>query len=682
MSDASHVARSPLWTGRLEGISPAEVIWEICRGERTGVLRVVRHPVQRELYIQDGQILFVTSSDPNDRIGERLLRQRKITLDQLEVALGQSRSGKRLGTLLVEAGALTAEELVTAVVCQLKANALAAIGWERGDYVFREGPLPTEETITLQLPTPALLLHGLRNLRSVSRIRRRVGPPRSPYGLCSGGAALLDGLILTEGERLLLQRLETGPATIAELCRHLVVSSWEVYTAVHALRVLGVVEPFEILAAEQPSTDHEGSLVRRSLPELLVGIHRSEQGGILQLHRDGVERRLHFEGGRCVFATSNDPDDGLLHSLFRRGVISLNDKEETAQRLLSNKRTGQILRDLGVLDDRDLHEAVRRQVSEIILDSFEWTDGEYLFVPGLLPTSEGIRLDLDPASLIYEGIRRVSSWTQVIQGCGGVDNPLTLAPQHVAVLDAMGAGSDEWQVVDALRSPCTPRRICRTSELDDFRVCQILWALRLLGAVENLSAEAADAAAATEDQEAIALPGEPPWDDVRAPDPCPELRSELLELAERTHGEGGRAVDAPPAHVEPEWEGPPDLEDVVHRFNAMHRVVYRAVRSEIGAGAVNFVHSCCERVGPQCSEALAGVDLHSDGSWDAEALKRVVRFKHIENPWPVYQMMLDQIYLQLRPHLGEARAEELKERILGLAAAAAPGSLGDQSGSR
>jgi len=688
MRDANHHELAPSdWSGRLEGVSPAELIWEICRAHRTGVIRVTRHPVQRELYVQDGQIVFATSSDPNDRLGERLLRQRKISLDQLEVALGQLRSGKRLGTLLVEAGALSSDELVTAVVCQVRAVVLGVLSWDRGDYAFLEGALPTREVITLQMETAALLLHGLRHLRSVSHVQRRVGPPRTTYRLREGGAERAKDMSPSEGERLLVQRLENGPAALDELCRELVVASWEIYQAIHALTILEVIEPSRSKAADDDeSKDREGRLDQRELPELLVAIHDSGETGVLQLNRGQVERRLHFDRGRCVFATSTDPDDGLLHSLFRSGVISLGDKEEAARRLLSNKRAGEILRDLGVLDDMDLKDAVHRQIAEIILDSFQWTDGEYVFVPGSLPTHEEITVEFDHTRLLTEGIRRVGSWTRLIHGCGGVDDPQGLTSRYMEVLDAIGAGVEEWDVVNALKSPQTPRRICRLSELDDFRICQILWTLRLLGAVETLSDEALEQAYADySTQEQVV---EPQVDAEPAPT-TEELQAALRELPDKAHGalapdwnipgsEGEAAT--PPEDAEPEWEGPADLDDVVRRFNELHRVVYRAVRAEIGAGAVNFIHACCTRVGAECGEVVEDVELLPDGSWDPEGLKLAVRSRHIEDPWPVYQTVLEQVYVELEPHLGGTKAETLKNRILEMSGQG-PAADPDQSGS-
>ena len=60
---------------------------------------------------------------------------------------------------------------------------------------------------------------------------------------------------------------------------------------------------------------------------------------------------------------------------------------------------------------------------------------------------------------------------------------------YLEVLDRMSVGQEEWEVVAALRSPRTVLEVCRESSLGDFRICQILWAFRLIG-VATLAATA------------------------------------------------------------------------------------------------------------------------------------------------------------------------------------------------
>jgi hypothetical protein len=638
-----------------------ELLWELCRRRKTGVLHVLREPVSRLLYIQEGQIVFAASSDPNDRLGELLLRRGTIDLDQLETALRELRSGKRLGTLLVEAGSLTSEGLVEAVLEQVKAVTLSLLRWDRGEYAFEEGPLPTDEVITLRMNTGELLLQGMRGIRSVSRVARGVGPGQTTYRLNDDWASLRQPLELSEGEQALLERLRAGEATVEALCREVALSSFDVERTLWAFKLLGIARRMDRPPQAAGTVEYAGRIDAVTLPELLAELARTRATGSLRLQRHDVERSIDLSRGRCTFAASNAPDDGLVPELFRRGLLSHRDRERARQRTLAGRTETEALRSLGTLDDADLRHALGRQVRGIVFDSLQWTEGDYRFEPGVPPAAPEIAVDIDVAGLLAEGLRRVDSWTRAVRGCGGVDNPLTLTPNYLEVLDAMDAGVEEWQIVNALKAPQTARRACRACELPPLRVCQILWTLKLLGAVETRPIEGED-----HERDAAAEPSA-----IVPPAAHEEVTAALRELPGPGYEPAAAAAaddddeTAARITVAVEEDGPPsaDLARAIARFNAMHRVLYRALRTEIGAGAANFVRSCCVQIGPEATDVLDGVELHTDGSWDEAALERVARDKHVDDPWPAYQRLLDREYVQLKPHLGDARALELKQQI-------------------
>jgi len=716
--------------GRLEGIGLPDLIYELGQQGMTGTLRIERMPILRTLYFRDGRVVFASSTDPNDRLGEMLLRKNGITLDQLESALARSAPGKRLGMLLVESGALTEDDLVAAVVGQVKSVVLDVLTWEEGEYEFREGPLPTEEVITMEVDTDELLLQGIRNVTGFSRILRGVGPARAVYAHSDDWKQRIRGLSLTEGEKLILRQLENGEQSVEEMCREIIFSNFDIYQMLWAFKVLGVVVPCVPHASVEDEASREGRLDETPFPELLVRLCRSGETGVLNVCRGNRIRTFHVAGGRCVFATSDDPDDGLISYLFRRGGISLQDREEAIKRLLTNHRVGTILRELGVIDDDDLRDMVRQQVGEIVFDTFRWDGGDYVFREGELPSNEDITLDSDLAGLVAEGIKRVGSWTRVIRGCGGMDNPLTLTPGYLDILDAAGAGVAEWEIVNVMKTPQTPRRVCRQTDIGDFHACQIVWMLKLLGAVEDRPVELDEAEPvelpegfhdaplpepATETVSPIPAdeftpepgpePAEvPPDSDTEQPEPLaykevqaalrelpdlgivtldsPDDPESPLEALESPAGEtesAGHVLDVEPDlgplpdYSGPTWHLPEGVNDVIERFNAMHRIVYRAVRAEIGAGAVNFVRSCCGQVAGDATDLVCGVELRADGTWDVDGLKRVILEKRVTDPWPSYQEVLDAEFVSLQPHLGEDRACELRRKILDLENSSTPG---------
>ena len=167
-----------LHSGRLEGISIPDLLWAVGQSHKTGVLHVLHDSVERAIYISEGRLTFATSTDPDDRLGEHLLRAGLISVDQLDRAVARLDSGKRIGTLLVEMGAISPQDLVDGVIEHIRRIIVSLFAIEEGEYWFEEGELPSAEVITLEMKTAEITLEGIRQVRSFSKIRRSVGPRR------------------------------------------------------------------------------------------------------------------------------------------------------------------------------------------------------------------------------------------------------------------------------------------------------------------------------------------------------------------------------------------------------------------------------------------------------------------------------------------------------------------------
>ncbi len=124
--------------------------------------------------VEDGRLVFASSSDPDHRLGPMLLRRGTITLRQMEDAVRNLTPGKRFGTVLVESGVLDPKQLVRGVVDQTREIILNAFRWTSGSYRLSEGKAPGED-ITLNISTPQLVLDGISQIESWSRVERGCG---------------------------------------------------------------------------------------------------------------------------------------------------------------------------------------------------------------------------------------------------------------------------------------------------------------------------------------------------------------------------------------------------------------------------------------------------------------------------------------------------------------------------
>jgi hypothetical protein len=320
----------------------------------------------------------------------------------------------------------------------------------------------------------------------------------------------------------------------------------------------------------------------------------------------------------------------------------------------------------------------------------------------------------------------------------------------------MSVGAAEWEIVSRLGTPRSAAEICRSVEGNDFRTCQVLWTLRVVGAIGNLptvtqAAEDNDAAAsatgfdlvesivpenaeadvpddlsspsfdseptpadaepqavtgsetATTDEAAAPLPPEDerscgtpadetaaaveepidlPFGAPEAPVPEPQeassseddaSESAAIEIADSTEAEPLQEAfaaaeetadaDRSPEDVEQERALLADLDEAVSRFNARHRLVYRAIRAEIGAAAANFVRACHNRLGEDVARIFADSRLLPDGTWDTESLKKAAIARRQLDAHAEFEKMIASELDLLRIQIGDTKYEMLRDQI-------------------
>ncbi|MEE9218110.1 MAG: DUF4388 domain-containing protein [Acidobacteriota bacterium] len=240
---------SPSHCGHLEDTGLPALLASICGAHQTGVLRLTRLEVCKTIYIQDGNIIFATSNNPDDRLGELLLRKGLLRIQHFEEASTRLSDRRRLGAVLVEMGHLRPEELVRAVIEQVKEIIFDIFLWFDGEYTFVPGALPSREVITLKLSTPEVILGGIQRIPRWSRVLQGVGGLEAAYRACGGRDRILQQMTLRTEHAALLQTLEE-PMSVRDLCRRGLLADFEVCKALWAFRVIGLVEPAFTAAPE------------------------------------------------------------------------------------------------------------------------------------------------------------------------------------------------------------------------------------------------------------------------------------------------------------------------------------------------------------------------------------------------------------------------------------------------
>ena len=229
--------------GDLETSSVPELLRSLLASRETGILTFRRDDLLKTVYLREGRVVYGTSSDPDDRLGESLLLRGKITARQYLQASNMIRPDRRLGAILVEMEALEPDELVPAVEQHVRDILMDLVCWNRGDYelVMRDVDLrDIASVVNLNISTENLILEGIRRCRSWSQVLRGIGGEIGVVLVPTGETDILYKLDLSTEEQEVLAQVN-GRSSAEQICHVSYLSDFETCRVLWALLVLGVI---------------------------------------------------------------------------------------------------------------------------------------------------------------------------------------------------------------------------------------------------------------------------------------------------------------------------------------------------------------------------------------------------------------------------------------------------------
>jgi Domain of unknown function (DUF4388) len=155
---------APALDGDLAHFFPSEVLQLVQLAQATGRLEFSRGEERIDLYVDRGRPVFARTSALAVRVGQVLVHRGLVAADAVADALERQRTepGRRLGTLLVEAGAVQPEHVTEAVHEVLRRIVYGALLWRAGRFRFVPGTEGVGEDIQIDLDLDRLILEGLR----------------------------------------------------------------------------------------------------------------------------------------------------------------------------------------------------------------------------------------------------------------------------------------------------------------------------------------------------------------------------------------------------------------------------------------------------------------------------------------------------------------------------------------
>jgi hypothetical protein len=151
-----------------------DVLQWLDTGQRTGILHVRGiQGITKRVFFERGSIIFTSSSDPREYLGQFLISRGYIDEDQLNKAMEtQIKSGIKLGKILVTVGIIEERELEAVLQLKAEENIYDLFLWDEGDFSFEDKEAIEEDLPRVRLNVMSLVMEGIRRKDEWGRIRR------------------------------------------------------------------------------------------------------------------------------------------------------------------------------------------------------------------------------------------------------------------------------------------------------------------------------------------------------------------------------------------------------------------------------------------------------------------------------------------------------------------------------
>jgi serine/threonine-protein kinase len=142
------------------------VLARMRQGSETGALFVHRededgHPIRKELYLRDGRLFHVASSERAELLGEYLVRRGRISRQELTTALSMlANYGGHLGDTLIGLELVDAMDIFRAIRDQGRDRVASLCGWREGVVTFYRGPTASGVQFPLDLDLASPMMAG------------------------------------------------------------------------------------------------------------------------------------------------------------------------------------------------------------------------------------------------------------------------------------------------------------------------------------------------------------------------------------------------------------------------------------------------------------------------------------------------------------------------------------------
>ena len=231
-------------SGNFETFNLNSIFQLLSNEQKTGVLKVKNEEKEIRIFLKDGEIIYATGSQENERLGHFLKSSGIVSEEQLQAALTKSKAEKKaVGQILVEQGIVTSPKLRKVIRRQIEQMIFNLFLWDKGEYEYNDAAINVKGMVVAKINVVSLLLEASRRIDEISIFRKHITDDALTYR--PAGRVSREGEITLSSAELKILDLIDGRRSIRQVLRDSGFDEYSAYKNLYSLLSSGLIEPGE-----------------------------------------------------------------------------------------------------------------------------------------------------------------------------------------------------------------------------------------------------------------------------------------------------------------------------------------------------------------------------------------------------------------------------------------------------
>jgi hypothetical protein len=229
--------------GDLETINLPDILQVLNSARKTGALSIRRGAEEKRLYFKDGMLVFASSTDEREKLGNVLIREGLLTEAEVERAVrAQGLSGRSFGLSLVEQGSIPHDKMIAGLKQQARLIVANLFRWWGGEFEFREENLTWPEGVSVGFDIQGIVLEAATVVDEWNYVKKQL-PELNAVLEITPAPAKAQGEVRFDEREWHIMSLVTGARSATEIAALSHLSDLEACTVMSRLCERGFVQP-------------------------------------------------------------------------------------------------------------------------------------------------------------------------------------------------------------------------------------------------------------------------------------------------------------------------------------------------------------------------------------------------------------------------------------------------------